>query len=94
MKFKKQILIEMMFDDCADGFEIVDSGQWTSDIKYQHRSVVFKFEDKFYRVHDSRSGSYHSDYYYEHEDWPAEKEVEEVVATTKTITVWETKKVQ
>lgn len=70
-----------LFDDEDDSLEIVEEGDWTQDHKYQHMETVAKYEGKFYSFNQSRSGSYHTDWYYN------DTEVYEVEPVTKTITV-------
>ena len=53
MKFKKEILKDVAYDDCPNGFEkiedtIVENSRWSV-----HHTMVFKFEDKFYTSHYS-----------------------------------------
>jgi len=72
MKVNKEILTEICFDDvCSDDpYEVIEDGDWVDDGKVSFKDVVFKFEDKFYMYSFSRSGSYHTDYYYNVEDLP------------------------
>jgi len=77
-KFAKDLMIAITEEDAPEGFEIVEEGEWIQDYKYQCREIVFKFEDKHYSLVESRSGSYHSDWYYSSEDWADEVEVTEV----------------
>ncbi|WP_417353530.1 hypothetical protein [Flavobacterium alkalisoli] len=77
-------------------FEEVEGGQWEDDGKYSHSYSVVKCVkspnvddvDRYFGVADSRSGSYHTDYYYgtEYDKTFTIKQVREV---TKTITTWE-----
>lgn len=48
--------------------ETVEEGSWEQDGKYQFCEAIFKHEDEFYCVSQSRSGSYHSDWYYNDPD--------------------------
>ena len=85
-KFTPELLqeINLALDEESDKIEIVEEGDWVDDGKYSYRSNVFKMDDKFYQYHESRSGSYHTDYYYsDPEDYHEVKQVEKIVK------VWE-----
>ena len=73
------------------GFKLIDRGEWIDDGKYSHKEMIFQHIEsgKFYRLFDSRSGSYHSDYYYVSEDWKDDVELTEVRPVEKTIVVYE-----
>lgn len=49
--------------DDVEGLEIVEQGEWTQDHKYQSCETIVRFEGGLYSVQQSRSGSYHSDWY-------------------------------
>lgn len=68
MKFHADVIKELFLEDYSDAYEVIEEGDWVSDGKYQHCDLIFKFEDKFYSVSMYRSGSYHTDWYYEWED--------------------------
>ncbi|MDF0504854.1 hypothetical protein POK33_29395 [Burkholderia cenocepacia] len=55
-----------LFEDGDDRLDSVEEGDWTSDGKYEHRTDIMKDTQtgKFYAIHQSRSGSYFSDYEY------------------------------
>lgn len=94
MKFKKEMLLEMMATDPGKdvdefpGFKTVDVGEWQDDGKYSHREYVFEHNGSFYLVTNSRTGSYYSDYYYSSEDWPDDVECIEVVQRPVTKLEW------
>lgn len=44
---------------------VIEEGDWISEGKWESNRSIIKFEDKFYCLDRSRSGSYYSDYYYE-----------------------------
>lgn len=48
-----------------EDFELVKQGDWVEDCKYSFCETIFKYKDKLFSVTQLRSGSYHSDYYYE-----------------------------
>lgn len=77
------------FDD-SDYLEEVDVEEWTQNGKYQYREAIY-FSTK-HQVHvavnEARSGSYHSDWYYNEPDVSLCKKVERVV--TRTVTEWVT----
>lgn len=78
------------FDD-SEYLEEVEEEDWTTDNgKYQYRQVVY-FSTKHnvhVAVNETRSGSYHSDWYYNEPDVELVEKRERVV--TKTITEWVT----
>jgi len=83
-------IVRKMFDeDDIDAFdEVVDSGDWIDDGKYSFREDVVKYDGKFYKISQSRSGSYYTDYDY------MDPEIEEVEKREKTVvqTYWVTVK--
>ena len=89
MKFNASIIRDLIIDDCTDEkFEWIEESGWEDEGKYSYKDMIFKFEDKFYRVNISRSGSYFSDYYYSYEDWGKEIECNEVEKQSVTIEKW------
>lgn len=78
------------FDD-SEYLEEVEEEDWTTDNgKYQYRQVVY-FSTKHnvhIAVNETRSGSYHSDWYYNEPVVELVEKRERVV--TKTITEWVT----
>lgn len=93
MKFKKDLLEEIMClrvgRTTVDGSaKLVHEDPWTSDGKYEHASWVFDFRGRFFTVHDSRCGSYHTDYWRESEDWDDEVDCDEVEPVLVTKTEW------
>lgn len=75
-------------DDYFDGWELVDEDDWTQDHKYQHSSRVVKHIEsgRCFSFNASRSGSYHSDWYYSWDDMVEVKAVTREV--TQTISEW------
>jgi hypothetical protein len=57
-EFAEEWKIDRDMPDC------VEEGEWEQDYKYQYNTSVYKYKDRFVRVNQSRSGSYHSDWYY------------------------------
>lgn len=45
--------------------EIVETGVWEIEHKYELRDIIVKHEDKFYCIQQCRAGSYFSQYEYE-----------------------------
>lgn len=66
----------------GDGVEVVEVGDWIDEGKYSYQSTIIKYKDKFYSVNQSRSGSYHTDYYYD------DPTVYEVVQKERTTVDW------
>lgn len=46
-------------------FEIIEFGDWISEHKWEYRSSIVKWKDAHYRIDETRSGSYYSDYHYD-----------------------------
>ena len=82
MIFNKELLEAAVLNGTVgktiDSIELIESGDWISDGKYDLIRYVFKFDGRFYQLDDSRSGSYHTDYYYESSDWCDRVECDEV----------------
>ena len=83
--------VDEILQENSEKYELIEEGEWTQDGKYQTCDVVFKDNqtDKTYMMCLGRSGSYHTDWYYSHDDgFTAAYEVKKV---TKTIIVdsWE-----
>lgn len=82
MKFKKEHLRDAVLNgvvgETDHGITLIEEGQWASEGKYERAAYIFQFEGKFYRVKDSRTGSYFTDYFYESGGWRDEVECEEV----------------
>lgn len=87
-KFKKEFLLEIEQGEEPEGVEVISDGDYVSEGKYERREIVFSFQDKRYMLTSSRSGSYHTDYYYLSENWGDEHECYEVQPVEKTITTW------
>ena len=91
MDFKNKFLVEIIDEDSEisedNTLAFADQTGWRGDGgKYEHRDTIFSFENRFYKITDTRSGSYFSDYYYDVEDWLPEgthacKEVERIPVT-------------
>lgn len=79
--------IERVFFENHEDFETIDEGEWVQEHKYQFCEVIVKqlSTERFFRMDVSRSGSYHSDWYYDFSN----SELVEVVKTTRTIVVEE-----
>lgn len=79
----KNQLYEMFYDE-DEAIKIVENGGWSDDGKYSMRTSIFKYNDKFYELCETRSGSYYTDYDYH------EPKINEVVPVERVITttVW------
>lgn len=89
MKFKTSLIREHILQGNPEDspFKIIKTSSWTAEGKYETCSFIFKHEDKFFRVYESRSGSYFTEYHYESQDWDDEidcEEVEEIEIVKKT----------
>lgn len=71
-----------------DGWEVVEDGEWVQEGKYQHIDRVIKHTEsgRCFGVSAGRSGSYHTDWYFQYHN-----DIYEVVQATRTVTetYWE-----
>lgn len=75
-------------DELPEDFVLVDDDDWTQDHKYQYLCQIFKDgEGNYFCINNSRSGSYHTDWYYGTPDISQVKRVENEV--TKIEITWE-----
>lgn len=91
-KFNKQDMLNIEDDCCNEFFEIVEKGEWEQDGKYQSKYFIFKFNNKFYRLHTSRSGSPFTDWNYDSEYWDDTVECSEVEKIEVVKHIWKTVK--
>lgn len=92
MKFKKEILNEIMYltlNEDYNGFILIDEGEWVQDGKYQYKTIIFKFKEKYYMLSDTRSGSPFTDWCYDSDNWSDEVDCMEVKSKKITTTIWE-----
>lgn len=73
---------ELEDETLYDKICFVCESDWVSDHKYQFKETVYKFNDRYFEVSETRTGSHHSDYYYE------DPEIYEVVPKQVTKTTW------
>lgn len=77
-------------EDLPSEFDLVqgDPYEWTQEHKYQMNDVVVRHipTDTYWIMWNSRSGSYHSDWYYDPTQVEQVSRHEEVV--TKTVVTW------
>lgn len=77
-------------EDLPSEFELVsgDPYEWTQEHKYQMNDVVVRHipSDTYWTMWNSRSGSYHSDWYYDPTQIEQVSRHEEVV--TKVVITW------
>lgn len=82
-------LYELIFWDDAEGFTMIEDGDWEVDYKWQNKRVIVQHDEtrKYYALYRSRSGSPYSEYYYDdvETDRDGMAELEEVRPVTKTI---------
>jgi hypothetical protein len=63
--------------------EFVQEGDWVQEHKNQYKSDIVIYEDDYYQIDQSRSGSYHSDWFYDNPIvFPVERKVEIVEKVT------------
>lgn len=74
-------------DDLDEDFELVEETEWTQDYKYQSADAIFlhKPTGRHFEISNTRSGSYHTDWYY---SAPSFREVKKTVKVIEK-TVWE-----
>lgn len=74
--------------ECIKGIDlstadVIDEGEWIQNGKCQYRDLIFKYQNKFYALPCTRSGSPFTDWYNEFNEQPYE-----VVKSQKVIEVW------
>lgn len=64
-----------------EGWEEAEEGEWTQDCKYQQCENVIRHTEsgRCFEISASRSGSYHTDWYYSFDGDPVEVKQEERV---------------
>jgi|WetSurMetagenome_2_1015567.scaffolds.fasta_scaffold133261_1 hypothetical protein len=94
MKFKTNIIKESIMYKCdsedENGHKIkfIEESGWIDEGKYSYNSWIFQYQDKYYIVYDSRSGSYFSDYCNDSDDWGEYIECDEVEKKEKITHEW------
>jgi hypothetical protein len=75
--------------DKTTPLSLEEEGEWTQDYKYQNLTTIVKHveTDTFWAIHQSRSGSYHTDWYYNDPDCNQVKPVEETITIVKWVDV-------
>lgn len=63
LEFKDELY--ELYDYGSKEVEIVESGEWVENGKYSYKDTIVKYQDTFYMISESRSGSYFTDYHYE-----------------------------
>ena len=76
----RDMIVEMYNDEDPE-LKFVVYGSWIDDGKYAFKECIVGYKDKYYKIEQSRSGSYYSDYYYEDP---------EVIEVTKRVEMVET----
>ena len=78
----------MSTDVLSEDWDIEENGDWVQDYKYQSSTMILRHtpSNRFFQVNQSRSGSYHTDWYYSPPEFQGEVvKVEKMVPTI----VWE-----
>ena len=91
MEFKYDLLSDSVLIEESDyGFEFIEASEWEQDHKYQSREVIFKYDGKFYRIFEMRSGSPFTDWHYEDMDVDSNGMVDcdEVFKVKKVVEIW------
>jgi hypothetical protein len=57
-----------LFEEEDESIEIVEDGEWTENGKYSYKDTIVKYQDTYYQISESRSGSYFTDYHYNDPD--------------------------
>jgi hypothetical protein len=76
-----------LFEGDAEELAVVERGEWTQDHKYQNRETVCGYGGKFYSFCESRSGSYHTDWYYNDTEVYEVQPVKKIVETTEWVVI-------
>lgn len=74
-----------LFED--EGLTILQDGDWVQEHKYQFRTSIVEYEGKTYGINESRSGSYHTDWYYDDPSVDEVEKKEEIVTITKWVAI-------
>lgn len=75
-----ELLKKDRFFDYIEGLEIIESGDWIQDYKMQYKESIVQFQDNYYCIQETRSGSAFSDYHYEPMSiFPVERKEETVI---------------
>lgn len=53
-----------LFEDGDKAVKIVEDGDWIDDGKYSFKDTIVTYQDTYYQISESRSGSYFTDYHY------------------------------
>lgn len=74
--------------DLPEEFELIEEGDWVQEHKFQYSESIVKHKptDTYWGLGSSRSGSYHTDWYYDATQIDQVERHEEVV--TKTLVTW------
>jgi hypothetical protein len=90
IELDKDLFRDLVYEELED-FEVVEAGKWIDYGKYQHNDVIVKqcSTGKFFSYRISRSGSYHSDFYYNYEYEGVTLTEVEPITKTITVTKWE-----
>lgn len=56
--------VELMLDRAGIEYTEIEEGEWTQDHKYQYNYFIAKIGEQYFTFNQSRSGSYHTDWYY------------------------------
>lgn len=95
MKFKTRLIKEHVLDPaCATANEfctIVKVYPWVTDAKCETLSIIFKHNDRFFKVSDRRTGSHFTSFQYESRDWDDEIECEEYEEIEMVKRIWRKK---
>ncbi len=84
MKFTKEQLVALISEDYSDEFEIVHEEETYAKQMDVNRTVVFKYEGKFYEFEYSRNYNWGVDF-----DMISDEDLDEVRPVTKTIVTYE-----
>lgn len=70
-------------DDLPEDWELVSEGDWIHEGKYQHEESIVTKNGKYFRIMNSRSGSYHTDWYYDEPQVYEVERIEKIVVTVE-----------
>jgi hypothetical protein len=87
LKFNKQILKDLLLDECDESFKLIEdkitsNGRWSI-----HHTMIFEHNGKFYQTRYSVGATEYQDER-PFQDSPDEVECDEVVPVEKTIIVY------
>lgn len=74
-----------LYEEEDDSIEIMESGEWISEGKYDLRSTIIRQYETYYNIVEMRTGSYWTDYHYDDPHITVVKPITETITVTKWV---------